>query len=79
MFYARIDRKRLWKIRLCVGPKRRTWYVPIGVLIPSKHEIIVVFGSSSHYKSTSINQNLLSAPDLTNQLKVFYAGLGWNQ
>ena len=34
----------------------------------SKGEISVVFDCSSQYRETSINENLLSGPDLTNQL-----------
>ena len=39
-----------------------------GVLNPNKGKIRVVFDCSSQYKGNSINQNLLSGPDLTNQL-----------
>ena len=38
------------------------------MLNPNKGKIRVVFDCSSQYKGNSINQNLLSGPDLTNQL-----------
>ena len=53
----------------CAGPEGRTWYVPHqGVLNPNKGKIRVVLDCSFQYKGNSINQNLLSVPDLTNQL-----------
>ena len=53
----------------CAGPEGKTLYVPHqGELNPNKGKIRVVFESSSQYKDNSINQNLLSGPDLTNQL-----------
>ena len=57
--------------RKCVnaGPEGKTWYIPHhGVLQPRKGNIRVVFDCSSQYKGTSLNQHLLSGPDLTNQL-----------
>ena len=39
-----------------------------GVLNPNKGKIRVALDCSFQYKSNSINQNLLSGPDLTNQL-----------
>ena len=39
------------------------------MLNPNKGKIRVVLECSSRYKGTSINQNLLSGPDVTNQLK----------
>ena len=39
-----------------------------GVLNPNKGKIRVVFDWSCQYKDNSINLNLLSGPDLTNQL-----------
>ena len=39
-----------------------------GVLNPNKGKIRVAIDCSFQYKSNSINQNLLSGPDLTNQL-----------
>ena len=51
------------------GTEGKTWYVPHhAVFHPRKGKIRVVFDYSSQYKGTSINQNLLSGPDLTNQL-----------
>ena len=51
------------------GPDSKARYVPHqGVLNHSKGKIRVVFDCSSQYRGTSINQNLLSEPDLTNQL-----------
>ena len=51
------------------GTEGKTWYVPHhAVFHPRKGKIRVVFDCSSQYKGTSINQNLLSGPDLTNQL-----------
>ena len=55
----------------CAGPEGRVWYVPHqGVLNPNKgkSKIRGVFDCSSQYKRNSINQNLFSGPDLTNQL-----------
>ena len=63
-----IDKKYARKCD-CAGLEGRTWYVPHqGVLNPNKGKIRVVFDCSSQYKGNSINQNLLSGPDLTNQL-----------
>ena len=74
-----IDKKYARKCD-CVGPEGRTWYAPHQrVLNPNKGKIKVVFDCSSHYKANLINQNLLSGPDLTNQLIGFYTGLGCNQ
>ena len=51
------------------GPDGKTWYVPHqGVLNKNKGKMRVAFDFSSQYKETSINENLLSQPDLTNQL-----------
>ena len=51
------------------GPDGKTWYVPHqGVLNHNKGKTCVVFDCSSQYRGTSINENLLSGPDLTNQL-----------
>ena len=53
----------------CKGPDGTTWFVlHQGVLNHNKGEIRVVFDCSSQYRRTSINENLLSGPDLTNQL-----------
>ena len=51
------------------GPDGKTWHVPHqGVFNHSKDKICVVFDCSSQYRGTSINKNLLSGSDLTNQL-----------
>ena len=51
------------------GPDGKTWYVlHQSVLNHNKCKLRVVFDYSSQYKGTSINENLLSGPDLTNQL-----------
>ena len=48
-----------------------------GVLNPIKGNIRVIVDWSSQYKGTSINQNLLPGPYLTNQLIGVYQGSGW--
>ena len=51
------------------GPDDKSWYVPHqGVLNHSKGKIRVVFDCSYQYRGTSVNENLLSGPGLTNQL-----------
>ena len=51
------------------GPDGKTWYVRHqGVLNHNKGKINVVFDCSSQYRGTSVNENLLSGPDLTNKL-----------
>ena len=52
------------------GVKGRTWYIPhFGVYDSNKPDKIrVVFDCSAEFKGTSLNQSLLSGPDLTNQL-----------
>ena len=53
----------------CAGPEGTTWYVPHQwVLKANEGKIRVVFDCSSQYKGNSLNQNLLSGPDLTNLL-----------
>ena len=51
-------------------PEGRTWYVPHhGVYHPSKPgKIRVVFDCSAEFKGTSLNKNLMSGPDLANQI-----------
>ena len=61
------------------GPDGKAWYVPHqGVLNHNKGKIRVVFDCSSQNRGTSINENLLSGSDLTNQLvgvlKRFWVG-----
>ena len=68
-FMDELKDKKYARKRDCAGIEGRTWYVPHqGVLNPNKGKIRVVFDCSSQYKGNSINQNLLSGPDLTNQL-----------
>ena len=52
------------------APEGRTWYISHhGVYHPSKPgKIRVVFDSSAEYKEVSLNKNLISGPDLTNQI-----------
>ena len=48
---------------------RVKWYIPHhGVYHPKKNEIRVVFDCSARFKGTSLNDHLLSGPDLTNNL-----------
>ncbi|XP_064647111.1 uncharacterized protein LOC135499967 [Lineus longissimus] len=47
-----------------------TWYIPhFGVVNPEKNDKVpIVFDCSARYKDTSLNDNLLQGPDLTNNL-----------
>ena len=50
-------------------PDGKTWYVPHqGVLNHNKGETGAGFDCSSQYREISVNENLLSGADLTNQL-----------
>ena len=52
------------------SPAGKTWYIPHhGVYHPSKPgKIRVVFDCSAEFQGRSINKELLSGPDLTNQI-----------
>ena len=52
------------------APEGRTWYIPHhGVYHPSKPgKIRVVFDCSAEFEEVSLNKNLMSGPDLTNQI-----------
>ena len=58
------------------SPSGKTWYIPHhGVYHPSKPgQIHVVFDCSAEYRGRSINKELLSGPDLTNQIIGFLTG-----
>ena len=68
-FYGRTDGegicKKRWQQKTC----GKTWYVPHhGVLKHNKGKVCITSYCSSQYRGASINKNLLSGPDLTNQL-----------
>ena len=61
--------KRYARKRDGKGSDCKTWYVPHqGELNPNKSKIHIVFDCSCQYRGTSIKENLLSGPDVTNQL-----------
>ena len=48
----------------------KVWYMPHhGVYHPQKRKLRVVYDCAAVYKGTSLNQQLLQGPDLTNQLQ----------
>ena len=51
-----------------LGPKGRTWYIPHHGVPKDKDKVRVVFDCSSRYRGISINDLLLTGPDLTNAL-----------
>ena len=53
-------------------PPGKTWFIPHhGVYHPNKSgKIRVVFGSSAEFDERSLNKELLTGPDLTNQIVV---------
>ena len=52
------------------GKSGKKWYIPHhGVVHPAKPEKVrVVFDCSAEYRGTSLSNQLISGPDLTNQL-----------
>ena len=51
------------------SPAGKTWYIPHhGVYYPSKPGKICLFDCSAEFQGRSINKELLSGPDLTNQI-----------
>ena len=51
------------------APEGRTWYIPHhGMYHPNKPtKIRVVFDCSAEFMEVSLNKNLMSGPDMTNQ------------
>lgn len=48
---------------------KRIWYIPHhGVYHPKKKKLRVVFDCGASYQGTSLNDQLLQGPDLTNSL-----------
>ena len=52
------------------GPEGRSWWLPIfPVHHPKKEKLRLVYDASAKYHNTSLNQNLLSGPDLNQELR----------
>ena len=57
-----------------VGGEDQEWYLPHhGVLHPKKKKLRVVFDCSASYKGSSLNDNLLTGPNLINNLTGVFA------
>ena len=76
-FFEEYKRKMEELVSKCYAKKTdikpdngKLWYLPHhGVKHPSKPgKVRIVFNCSTNYGGTSLNRNLLSGPDLTNQL-----------
>ena len=52
----------------CNDPNNIKWYIPHQGVYHPKKKIRVVFDCSAKFKGTSLNEHLLSGPDLTNSL-----------
>ena len=52
------------------GPEGRRWFLPIfPVQQPRKNKVRIVYDASARFKGTSLNDNLLSGPNLNNDLR----------
>ena len=52
------------------GPEGRRWFLPIfPVHQPRKNKVRIVYDASAKFKGTSLNDNLLSGPNLNNDLR----------
>ena len=51
-------------------PTGKYWYIPVfPVTHPKKEKVRIVFDSSAKYKGTSLNEELLTGPDVLNNLR----------